>query len=105
MKDLTDTELQEIADRGVEAALILMRRRSERLAKSVRESQAAEAARERRQIYKQIKGSGMYAEWHTFHPSDRILIQQLLNSGLIVEITDKRGRPVFKTTNVPYPNE
>lgn len=103
MEHLTDDELQEIADRGAQASLLLLRRRGERLAAPVRESLAAEAAREKRQLYKQIKGSGMYAEWHTFHPSDKILLEDLLRDDLITEALDKRGKAVFKITDKPYP--
>ncbi len=101
--DLTDAELQAVADRGKEAAAALQRRYGERLVGPVIARLEQEASRDRRQIYKKIKGSGMYAEWHTFQPADRIRIQELFDDELIEEYKDKRGKVKFRITEIPYP--
>lgn len=100
---MSDAELQAVADRGKEAARALQRRYSERLAAPVRARLEAEAKRDRRQTYKQIKGSGMYAEWSKFQPSERIRLQELLEDELIEEYKSKQGRLKFRITDKPYP--
>jgi hypothetical protein len=105
MKDLSDQELKEIVARGEEAKSILNKRYGERLTKPLMERLDREIKRERRQIYKKIKGQGIYAEWHKFDSSDKMRFEELLEEGLIFETKDKRGRPIFRATDKPYPKD
>lgn len=103
MKDLTDGQLEIIVRNGKQAESILLRRRTERMVSGLSQKLDSANNRDRRQIYKQIKGSGMYALWDEFHPIDKKLISELLEDGLIIETSDKRGRRIFKVTDKPYP--
>ncbi len=98
LKKLTDQKIEEIIARGVEAERTLNRRFGTRICESFRSSFEGESRRDRRQLYKQIKGSGMYAEWNKFLATDKLRLQELLDDELIIETTDKRGRQVFKVT-------
>ena len=99
--EFTDAELEAIIVRGKAATRALQRRRSKRMLDQLVPSLEAAAARERRTVLKTIKGSHMSADRSEMQPHVRIAVEELIEEGLVVEVTRKDGKRILQYQKPP----